>query len=197
MTPEQIPIGAYTHLNFAFAFINPSSYAIAPMDQDQVNLYKRVTRLRSLNPGMEVWIAVGGWSMNVCTVVGRLVKQNLIGYGQDPDQATHDTFSNLAGSADSQAKFFSSLISFLQNYGFDGVDIDWEYPVASERSGKKEDYDNAVTFLQNLRKALGSSGHKYGLSSKQSIFSIGSLSSRQRSSLFPPSIAAICIGKTL
>ena len=54
----------------------------------------------------------------------------------------------------------------MQNYGFDGVDIDWEYPVASERSGKKADYANAVTFLENLRKALGSSGHNYGLTSK-------------------------------
>lgn len=87
-------------------------------------------------------------------------------YQQDPDQATHDTFSNLAASTDAQAKFFSSLISFMENYSFDGVDIDWEYPVASERSGKKEDYANTVTFLENLRKALGSSGHKYGLSSK-------------------------------
>ncbi|KAL8658049.1 MAG: hypothetical protein Q9226_001309 [Calogaya cf. arnoldii] len=153
MSPEEIPIGSYTHLNFAFAFINPSTYAVAPMDQDQVGLYKRVTKLKSLNPGMQVWIAVGGWSMNT-----PLTNK------QDPDQATHDTFSNLAGSTAAQAKFFSSLISFMQNYGFDGVDIDWEYPVASERSGKKADYANAVTFLENLRKALGSSGHNYGLS---------------------------------
>lgn len=68
MSPEEIPIGAFTHLNFAFAFIDPLTYAVAPMAQDQVGLYKRVTRLKSLNPGMQVWIAVGGWSMNVRTV---------------------------------------------------------------------------------------------------------------------------------
>ena len=66
MSPEEIPFGAYTHLNFAFAFIDPASFAIAPMAQDQVALYKRTTRLKELNPGMEVWIAIGGWSMNVC-----------------------------------------------------------------------------------------------------------------------------------
>ena len=71
MSPEEIPIGSYTHLNFAFAFIDPSTYAVAPMDQNQVGLYKRVTKLKSLNPGMQVWIAVGGWSMNVRRLTDR------------------------------------------------------------------------------------------------------------------------------
>ena len=65
MAPEEIAFGAFTHLNFAFAFIDPSSFKIAPMAQDQVDLYRRTTRLKELNPGMEVWISVGGWSMNV------------------------------------------------------------------------------------------------------------------------------------
>ncbi len=107
MTPEQIPIGAYTHLNFAFAFINPSTYQVAPMAENQVNLYKRVTALKQSNPGMEVWISVGGWSMN------------------DPDQPTASTFSNLAGSTANQNLFFRSLVSFMETYGFDGVDMDW------------------------------------------------------------------------
>jgi chitinase len=105
--PEDIAIGAYTHLNFAFAFINPNTYEIAPMAENQVELYKRTTALKTLNPGMEVWISVGGWSMN------------------DADQPTAATFSTLAGSEDAQNKFSKSLISFMETYGFDGVDIDW------------------------------------------------------------------------
>lgn len=61
MVPENIPIGSYTHLNFAFAFINPSTYEIAPMAENQVDLYRRTTSLKSMNRGLEVWIAVGGW----------------------------------------------------------------------------------------------------------------------------------------
>lgn len=38
-----------------------------------------------------------------------------------------------------------------------------EYPVAPERSGNPQDYANYVSFLANLRSALGSGGHKYGL----------------------------------
>src|SRR5213592_2661797 len=82
----------------------------------------------------------------------------------DPDQPTHATFSALAGSADAQAKFFRSLVNFMSTYGFDGVDIDWEYPVAPERSGNAADFANYVSFVKNLKNALGSGGHKYGLS---------------------------------
>ena len=145
MTPEQLPVGAYTHLNFAFAFVDPQSFNIAPMSQADTELYPQFTALKDTNPGLQTWISIGGWSMN------------------DPDQPTATTFSDLAGSSSAQSAFFSSLLSFLQTYGFDGVDIDWEYPVASERSGKPEDFQNFVSFLKNLRTALGGSGHNYGL----------------------------------
>ncbi|KDR82337.1 hypothetical protein GALMADRAFT_237588 [Galerina marginata CBS 339.88] len=145
MYPEGIPIGSYTHLNFAFAFVNPSTFAISPMSDGDPALYTRFTALKNTNPGLQTWISIGGWSMN------------------DPDQPTATTFSDLAGSTDAQSKFFASALSFLETYGFDGVDIDWEYPVAPERSGKPADYQNYVTFLQNFRNALHSSGHNYGL----------------------------------
>jgi chitinase len=143
--PEQLPVGAYTHLNFAFAFIDPKSFKVAPMSAADTELYPRFTGLKDSNPGLQTWISIGGWSMN------------------DPGQPTATTFSDLAGSSSAQSAFFSSLISFLQTWGFDGVDIDWEYPVATERSGKPEDFQNFVSFLKNLRSALGGSGHNYGL----------------------------------
>lgn len=105
--PEAIATGAYTHLNFAFAMIDPTSFAIAPMQETDVPLYSRFTALKTLNPGLETWISVGGWSMN------------------DADQPTAATFSNLAASDDAQSAFFKSLLSFMATYGFDGVDIDW------------------------------------------------------------------------
>ena len=107
MYPEDLPVGAYTHINFAFAFIDPVSFAVAPNSKDQVPLFGRTTALKNHAPGLEVWISIGGWSMN------------------DLDQPTHSTFSQLARSADAQSKFFASLLSFMQTYGFDGVDIDW------------------------------------------------------------------------
>lgn len=48
----------------------------------------------------------------------------------DPDQATATTFSDLAASSEAQQAFFASLISFMTQYGFDGVDIDWYVDVS-------------------------------------------------------------------
>ena len=105
--PEGIPSGAYTHLNFAFAFIDPESFSVAPMSDSDIQLYTRFTGLKANDAGLQTWISIGGWSMN------------------DADQPTAGTFSKLAGSAQAQSAFFASLLSFLSTYGFDGVDIDW------------------------------------------------------------------------
>jgi chitinase len=72
-------------------------------------------------------------------------------------------FSELAKSEKAQDAFFLSLLSFLENHNFDGVDIDWEYPVAEDRGGTEEDFDNFVKLLRRLRRALNNSGRKYGL----------------------------------
>jgi chitinase len=109
------------------------------MSSGDPELMQRLTALKEINPGLQVWLSIGGWSMN------------------DPDQPTAKTFSQLAGSTSAQSAFFKSLIQIMQNYGFDGVDIDWEYPVAPERSGNPSDFANYPTFLANLKSALGKS----------------------------------------
>jgi len=39
---------------------------------------------------------------------------------------TQTAFSDMAGSATNRRKFINSLINFMQTWGFDGVDLDWE-----------------------------------------------------------------------
>ncbi|KAB5559999.1 glycosyl hydrolases family 18-domain-containing protein [Coniochaeta sp. 2T2.1] len=135
------PCDPYTHLNFAFAFIDPVSYAVVPMAENQKSLYKRFTGLKAKKPDLQTWISIGGWSFN------------------DPNP-TQTTFSQLAASASAQKAFFSSVLNFLKEYDFDGVDLDWEYPDAKDRGGVPEDFKNFAIFLSRMRSALGS----YGLS---------------------------------
>ncbi|KAJ2907324.1 hypothetical protein MKZ38_003180 [Zalerion maritima] len=145
MEPEDIPLGYLTHINFAFSLINPTTFRVADMGSGVASLYDRVSALKARDLDLQVWIAIGGWAMN------------------DPDQATRYTFSDLAGSVEDQDNFFKSLITFMTDHNFDGIDIDWEYPVADDRSGKPEDFENLVTFLGRLREALNNSGRLFGL----------------------------------
>jgi GH18 family chitinase len=54
MLPEQIPAAAYTHINFAFAMIDPVTFAVAPMSASDVDLYSRVTGLKTIYPNLKV-----------------------------------------------------------------------------------------------------------------------------------------------
>lgn len=65
--------------------------------------------------------------------------------------ATATTFSDLVGSTANKQKFFASLTSFMATYGFDGVDLDWEYPGADDRSGRPTDFVNFPKFVAELR----------------------------------------------
>lgn len=39
--------------------------------------------------------------------------------------------------------FADSAVNFLRQYGFDGVDIDFEYPTALDQTGNPLDWDDA------------------------------------------------------
>jgi chitinase len=105
--PEDITAGVYTHINFAFGSIDASSFSVVPGGDRDVNLWRRMTAVRFNDPGVKIWLAIGGWTFN------------------DEDQPTRMTFSDIAASESRQGQFFQSLIAIMQTYQFDGVDLDW------------------------------------------------------------------------
>jgi chitinase len=143
--PEDIDLTAFTHLNFAFAFFDPTTFQMAPMTAGDETLYRRFTALKSKKPSLKTWIAVGGWSFNDATNVPN----------------TRTAFSDMVASSANRQAFIIGLIQLLTTYNFDGVDLDWEYPTAEDRGGVKADKANFVIFMKELRAALGS---RYGIS---------------------------------
>jgi chitinase len=113
-----------------------------PMHPSDVQIYHDFTELK--HRGLQTWIAVGGWEFT------------------DPGR-TRNTWSQMVSTKENRAAFVSSAVRFMEEYGFMGLDLDWEYPATKDRGGD-EDHDtpNQVNLVKELRDAFGT---KYGLSS--------------------------------
>jgi len=59
--------------------------------------------------------------------------------------------------------FAKSVVQFMRTYGFDGLDLDWEYPGLKERGGKRADYDNYVLMTKELRERFNSAPEPFEL----------------------------------
>ncbi|KAG9258755.1 uncharacterized protein F5Z01DRAFT_217297 [Emericellopsis atlantica] len=128
-SPEDISAQHLTHINYAFALIR-EDHRIASMNSFDAALYPRVINLKQTNPSLKVFIAVGGWA------------------------ASGPPWSNMARTAASRATFIQSALDFMDTYGFDGIDLDWEYPVAKDRDGHPTDKANYVSLVKELKSAV-------------------------------------------
>lgn len=123
-----------THMMYAFAVLDPTTYKIKVFDQwADVDLkgYTNFVALKSQNPSLKTMISVGGWT--------------------DSTDGTNK-YSKMAASATNINTFVSSVVAFLQLYKFDGLDLDWEYP---KQAGDKANFANLMAALKNAFKPYG------------------------------------------
>lgn len=130
MSPESLAVGPLTHINIAFGLFD-SEYK---MIDDSGDIIRRISFLKARYSGLRVNIAIGGWAFN--------------------DPPTQNYFSDMASTTQNRQTFISSLISYLQKYGLDGVDIDWEYPAAIDRGGTANDTGDFVKLMADIRQAF-------------------------------------------
>ncbi|MBQ1023604.1 glycosyl hydrolase family 18 protein [Micromonospora sp. C95] len=90
-----------THINYAFVLPN-SNGTLRPVENPS-KLTSLVSLARANN--VKVSIAIGGWN--------------------DGDDSA---FEALAANAGTRTTFVNSVVNFVNQYGLDGVDMDWEYP---------------------------------------------------------------------
>lgn len=139
-TPDKIDVTKLTHINYAFANIGSDlKITLGYPDVDPSNIAK-LNSLKLINPNLKTLIAVGGWSWS-----GR--------------------FSDAALTETSRTAFADSCVAFVVKYGFDGIDIDWEYPVSgglSTNIRRAEDKVNFTLLMQKLREKLDAQGQLDG-----------------------------------
>jgi len=121
--------------------------------------------MRRKNPAIKSLISVGGWNFNDCNCSPSAC------FGQG--SATCEIFSTIAASEASIRTFASNIIDFCRRWGFDGFDLDWEYPVkAGHNSNQKvngefvetpQDYVNYITMLRILKEEFQKEGDASGM----------------------------------
>lgn len=119
VVPEVIPYERLTHINYAFLIPNDDG-TFAPFSNGW-KLKQIVSQAHEAN--VEVLISVGGWGWD-------------------------EQFETMAADPALRAVFVENLSAFVDEYGVDGADIDWEYPDPGQ-SGL-----NFLALIQELRTAM-------------------------------------------
>ncbi|UNK48574.1 glycoside hydrolase family 18 protein [Lysobacter sp. S4-A87] len=127
----QIPADKLTHLFYAFARIEDGRCVVAP---DAGAHFAALTELKRKHPHLRTLISIGGWEAG--------------------------GFSDAALTAASRKRFVASCIAlFFDQYrgAFDGVDIDWEFPVyggPANITARPQDQRNVTLLAGEFRTRL-------------------------------------------
>jgi len=125
--PGDIAARKLTRINYAFANLQGGKI-VNGFAEDDRNIPALVA-LRKENPSLKVLVSVGGWLWS-------------------------GNFSDMALTKQSRELFIDSVVTFIDNYQLDGLDIDWEYPgmVGAGNHFRPEDKQNYTQLLKELRK---------------------------------------------
>ncbi|XP_061387090.1 chitinase-3-like protein 1 [Musca vetustissima] len=123
-----------THISYSFFGIDPISGKFKSLDEwldmdTGVGMIRKTMQLKKINPKLKVLAVVGGWNEGSAK------------------------FSAMAADANKRRAFIESSLAFIKQHGFDGLDIDWEYPAQRDGSSP-QDKQNFVTLLKELKEAL-------------------------------------------
>lgn len=145
---SEIPANQLTHINYAFANVSNGQCVLGDgyADTDKFfpgdswdqgakrGNFNQLAKLKAAHPNLKALISVGGWTWS-------------------------GNFPAAASTVESRDRFATSCVAFMKTWGFDGVDIDWEYPVSDGLTpGTAADKHNYTLLLEALRAKLDAQG---------------------------------------
>ncbi|KAL0132938.1 hypothetical protein PUN28_000582 [Cardiocondyla obscurior] len=129
--PEDIDPDLCTHVLYGFSVLDGSSLTMKshdPWADIDNKFYERVAAFKA--KGLKVLMALGGWN-----------------------DSAGDKYSKLVSSPAARRRFITQVLVFIQKYGFEGLDLDWEYPVCWQvdcNKGPESDKQNFADFVKEL-----------------------------------------------
>lgn len=130
-----------THINYGFAEVYVTAdgvYNGFKLQGDEA-MFRRVVALKEQNPAIRICLSFSHTVTN---------SDNRQGGG----------FSAIAASADNRSRFAADCLAFVEKWGIDGIDLDWEFPGLSwsgSASNPAIDTPNYTLLLRRLRETLG------------------------------------------
>lgn len=130
-TIKQYPVKKLTHIIYSFLHLKGDTLCFR--NSAQQNIVQDLIALKKEYPGLKIMVSLGGWG------------------GCAP-------CSDLFSTAEHRAVFAKTTVALFNEYGIDGLDLDWEYPSIEGYPGHKyqiADKDNFTALVKALRKEMG------------------------------------------
>ncbi|KAK7915801.1 hypothetical protein WMY93_011562 [Mugilogobius chulae] len=132
-TPANIDPNLCTHIIFAFANVNNQNNLV-PVSSNDTTLYAQLNNLKNSNPQLKTLLAVADQALTTRS------EFNL------------KMFSSMVAAKNTRTKFINSAILLLKDNGFDGLNLDWQYP--GDEKSQPKDKIRFTSLCQELRIAF-------------------------------------------
>ncbi|MBR5638371.1 MAG: glycoside hydrolase family 18 [Muribaculaceae bacterium] len=131
-----------THINYAFAEVyvrNGVYQSFELQDDGNTGILRQLVAFKHDNPDLKI-----------CLSFSHTVSNS--------DNYQDGGFSAIAATDDNRRRFAQDCLAFCQQWGIDGIDIDWEFPGLSwsgAACNPAVDTQNHVLLMKQLRETLG------------------------------------------
>ena len=142
LSPQNIPYDKLTIINYSFFYPLESGEIVGMDPAADLYLLKGETDSLSTN------ITLGGSIIELAKNHGTKVILSIGGW------ETSNNFPQVSADPKKRANFAHWCIKHIQDYDFDGIDIDWEFPGYKRHNGTEQDRENFTLLLQTIRDSL-------------------------------------------